>query len=333
MVDWLFPWAFLLLPLPLAVKAIFRPGEYQGKALRVPFFASLAAGNKLKVPPGVRWRISWWDAMVWVLLVCALARPQWLGEPVAVQKSTRDFLVAVDISQSMDTGDMESREGEAITRFEAVKTFLATLVASRESERFALVVFASAPFLQTPFTLDHALFTTVLGDIRVGMAGPRTMLGDGIGLAIRHFSGVDGDPLNDSDSLDKVVLLITDGVDSGSDVPVPEAARVAASRGITIHTVLVGRDGQRGSQAVDPALLREVSSITGGRFFLARDERSLVEVKKALDRVSPETQAFAEYHPRRELYYWFLGAALLGTLANSLLSSWRANRNARGGAA
>ena len=176
-------------------------------------------------------------------------------------------------------------------------------VGDREGDRLGLIVFGSSPYLQVPFTLDHELFKVLLSEARTRMAGPKTMLGDAVGLAVNHFSS--------SDKQQKVLILLTDGNDSGSRVPPLDAAQVAADAGITIHTIAVGDLEATGEQVMDVETLQEMSAITGGVFFRATSGDQLQKVYQSLDALEPQRVDSENYRPRQSLFFWPLGVALV----------------------
>ena len=237
------PWALVLLAVPFIVSAKLPAYKERQPALRVPFFERLAAGLDRKPEPGAvvlrRIVLQWVLApLVFVLLVAAAARPELVLPPIQKTESARDLLLAVDISSSMNTRDFTDPQGQKIERLDAVKLVLHDFIARREGDRIGLLVFGEAPHLQAPFTLDHDLCRELLREVQVGMAGPRTMIGDAIGLAIKLFE--------ESPAKQKVVVLLTDGNDTGSRVPPTKAAEIAKSDGITIHTVGIGDPGHQG---------------------------------------------------------------------------------------
>jgi len=103
----------------------------------------------------------------------------------------------------MDTKDFRARSGELDTRGAAVRRVVDEFVARRPGDRIGLVAFGDAPYPLVPFTLDHSTVRAVLADSRPGMAGPRTALGDAIGLAIKMFEA--------SKAPEKVAIVLTDG--------------------------------------------------------------------------------------------------------------------------
>ena len=129
------------------------------------------------------------------------------------------------------------------------------------------------------------------------------MLGDAVGLAVNHFAS--------SEQPQKVLILLTDGNDSGSRIPPVDAAQVAADAGITIHTVAVGDPAASGEQALDLDTLKAMSEATGGVFFRATTGEQLQEVYSSLENLEPQQVESSYYRPRHALFMWPLGAALI----------------------
>jgi len=248
--------------------------------------------------------------LAWLLVVLAVARPQWVGEPIEKIESARDLMLVVDLSTSMETKDFVDQEGQTIDRLSGVKSVLRDFVEARGTDRLGLIVFGQAAFLQVPFTLDHEVFQELLDELQIGMAGPRTMIGDAIGLAIRAFEA--------SEAEERLAILLTDGNDTESKVPPPKAADLAAAAGITLYAIGVGDPAGAGEAPLDEDALRAVAETTGGRFFRAEDRADLAEVYREIDALEPlEFEAFS-YRPTFELYHWPLGGLVAVTLAYHL---------------
>ncbi|HEY5907291.1 MAG TPA: VWA domain-containing protein [Vicinamibacteria bacterium] len=321
------PWALLLLALPVFAYLALPAYKEQQPALRVPFFERVAAGLDRKAEPGavvlgkllVQWLLA---PLVFLLLVAAAAGPELVLPPIQKTESARDLLLAVDISTSMKNRDFADPQGGKLERLEAAKLVLRDFVARRSGDRIGLLVFGEAPHVQVPFTLDHALCLELLGEVQVGMAGPRTMLGDAIGLAIKLFEK--------SPARQKVVVLMTDGNDTGSKVPPTKAAEIAKSKGITIHTVGIGDPATKGADLVDAGTLAAVARETGGTSFMALDRAELAGIYLKLDEIEKVELKTASYRPRRPLFQWPLGAAaLLLVLFYLVMAGARALHEAR----
>jgi Ca-activated chloride channel family protein len=302
---------FLLLPLPWLVAWYWPAYRERRVTVRVPFLDRLACltGQSLDVSPRAssvsrgQLVLNW---LVWILIVVALARPQWLEEPLTRTLPARDLLVAVDLSGSMDTEDFTDTEGRQVDRLSAVKQVLRDFLARREDDRIGLIVFGSAAFVQLPFTADNEAVQQMLDETTVRMAGPKTMLGDAIGLAITLFER--------SEVPERLMIVLTDGNDTGSQVPPVRAAEIARDRDVLIHTIGVGDPTTVGEEALDETALKAVASATGGSYFHAANREELEQIYARLDELAPRKVETISHRPRRDLFHWPLAAAVLLTL-------------------
>ena len=190
MLQFAYPWLFLLLLLPVLLRPLLPAYREERPALWVPFLGRvqrlLGREGETGAARARRRRIQWLLlSLLWLALVAALARPQWLGEPVVDEQPMRDLLVALDLSGSMDTEDFTTDTGEITDRLTAAKQVLDDFIAGRDGDRLGLVLFGSSAFVQVPFTDDLEATRQLLDEIQVRMAGPRTAFGDAIGLAER----------------------------------------------------------------------------------------------------------------------------------------------------
>jgi Ca-activated chloride channel family protein len=314
------PWLFLLLPLPLLMRWLLPAHREERTSVRAPFFDQLARQTGLRPSPGaVVLRRTLAQKILlplcWLLLVAAAVQPQWVGEPIEQIESARDLMLVVDLSGSMEIRDFVGADGDRVDRLTAVKGVLRDFVARRETDRLGLVVFGNAAFVQVPFTLDHAVFLELLDEVQVGMAGPQTMLGDALGLAIKAFDASDADQ--------RTVILLTDGNDTGSGVPPVKAAELAAQRGLTVHVIGVGDPAAAGEAPLDEATLGGIADATGGRFFRAEDRSGLDIVYAEIDALEPLDFETVSFRPTFELYFWPLGAFLVLALAYHLVAAGR----------
>ncbi|WP_157018883.1 VWA domain-containing protein [Mesorhizobium xinjiangense] len=324
MITLAFPWALLLLPLPLLLWWLFPPHREQVPALRFPFFRRIVetAGSE----PGqgavilARTRLQMGAAIViWLLLVLALARPERLGEPVEMNKSARDVILAIDISGSMDAKDFTAPDGTKKQRLAGVRGVVDDFIAGREGDRMALIVFGSKAYVQAPLTEDLQTISELLDQTEVGMAGPHTALGDAIGLSIRTFEA--------SDIEQRLLILLSDGTDTASRMSPVNAAEIANDRDIEIYTIGVGDPNASGEDRVDIATLQDIAKRTGGRYFFAEDEDGLEQVYDRIDQLAPRQTETLSYRPRQPLAFMLLAAAsLIGAMTIAVLAFFSARR-------
>ncbi|MDA7963978.1 VWA domain-containing protein [Ruegeria sp.] len=322
------PFALLLLPLPLLVWWFWPARQQKVSALRFPFFRKIVSAAQVTPAPGAvilrRTRVQMAAAMmIWVLLVLALARPERLGEPIEITRSARDVVLALDISGSMDTVDFETPAGDRVQRLAAVKDVVQDFVAAREGDRIALIVFGTRAFLQAPLTEDLATISDLVELTQVGMAGPNTVIGDAIGLGIRTFETSEVDQ--------RLMILLSDGSDTGSRMSPLNAAEIARSKGVEIHTIAVGDPNATGENRVDTQALADIATRTGGSSFFASDTQALAAVYDRIDQLAPRLVDQVSYRPRTQLAPIAMAlAAFLGLGALTLLTlrrtGWRRTR-------
>ncbi|WP_118136571.1 VWA domain-containing protein [Oceanicella sp. SM1341] len=318
-----FPWALLALPLPLLVLWLVPPHRERVAALRFPFFRRVVDTAGSRVGPGAvvlgRSALQMAAAvLVWLLLVLAMARPERVGAPVEQTRTARDMVLAIDISGSMDAKDFRAPGGDTLQRLAGVRAVVDGFIAGREHDRMSLIVFGSKAYVQAPLTEDLETIRALLARTEVGMAGPHTALGDAIGLAIRTFEA--------SDIEERLLILLSDGADTVSRMSPLNAAEIARSRGIEIHTIGVGNPDAGGEDKVDLRALQDIAARSGGSYSFAEDSAALAGVYARIDQLTARETQSLSWRPRRALAWVpLLGAALAGggALAVLLLAARR----------
>jgi len=326
--EFAYPLALLALPLPLLAWWLLPPQRERVSALRVPFFEKIAAAAGSEARAGAvilrrRWLQLLVATLVWLLLVAGLAKPEWVGEPVVRIEAARDIMLALDLSASMDYYDFPGEDGNDVSRFTAVQRVVDRFVAERESDRIGLIVFGSKAYLQLPFTRDLDTARALVDLMEVGMAGPKTALGDSIGLAIRSFE--------DSEVDDRLLILLTDGNDTASKMTPVNAADIAKLNGVEIYTIGIGDTAATGEDRVDFDVLAAIARRTGGEFYNAEDEAALDAVYRRIDQTAVADVRTQSWRPRESLVHWPAGIAVilvLLTYAGLLFSSRRRGKRA-----
>jgi Ca-activated chloride channel family protein len=313
--EWAWPWLFVLLPLPwLAMRLLPAAPSGIGSALRIPLQLQGFEGAAGGAPVSALRRVLALSA--WVLLLAAVARPQWVGEAQSLPRTGRDLLLAVDASGSMSTEDMQVG-GRAISRYGAVKIIAGDFIRRRVGDRIGLVVFGSQAYLLTPLTFDHDTVLRQLDDSVVGLPGRETAIGDAIGLAVKR--------LRERPQNQRVVVLLTDGVNDAGALDPRKAMELAAAEHVKIYTIGIGAESMRvdgffGSQVVNPSadldarMLTEMAEKTGGHFYRARNTDELAQIYREIDKLEPADDKSLQYRPVDEVFHWPLSCALLLTL-------------------
>ena len=307
------PWMLAALPLPWLAWWWLPAQRVSAPALKMP-----EAEARLHVVPGRAGParapgFPWLGWLAWALLCVAAARPQGIGPVQAPPQSGRDLMLAVDLSGSMDAPDMELG-GRMVDRLTAAKAVLSDFLDRRASDRVGLILFGKRAYAVSPLTLDRESVRRQLRDAMVGMAGRETAIGDAIGLAVKR--------LRTQPAEHRVLILLTDGENTAGTLTPRKAAELARIERVRIHTIAFGGEGDAlsmfGMQIPVPGMasgmdedsLRQIAADTGGRFFRARDTRSLAGIYAQIDRLEPVARDGRAVRPRIEHYWTWLLAAL-----------------------
>lgn len=322
MLNFAWPWAFWLLPLPLFVYRLAPRARKYDAALFVPFYREVLFWEEKQYTAARTSSVKIiFLLLAWCLLVLAVSRPQWTGDPVALPASGRDLLLAVDISGSMRQDDMII-DGRPVSRLDLIKQVVNDFIERRVGDRIGLLLFGTEAYVQAPLTFDRRTVKTLLNEAQIGFAGEKTSIGDVIGLAVKHLQNRPDDS--------RVLILLTDGSNTAGNVEPLQAAKLAAETGVKIYTIGVGAEEMTvrdffGVRRVNPSadldeeVLEKIANLTGGKYFRARNPEELEQVYTAIDELEPVEQESEIFRPIKALYYWPLAGALILSFILTLL--------------
>ena len=246
-----------------------------------------------------------------LFLVLAMARPQ---SALSWQNSTTegiDIIIATDISGSMLAEDLKPN------RLEASKSIAIDFIKDRPDDRIGLVIFSGESFTQCPLTIDHDVLINLFKDVNNGMIEDGTAIGMGLATAVNR--------LKDSEAKSKVVILLTDGSNTGGFIPPLTAAEIAKKMNIRVYTVGVGTKGmapypvrtpqgiqyQQVPVTIDETTLNGIAKTTGGKYFRATNNDKLKEIYQQIDKLEKAKIAVTQYHKKTERFLPFALIALL----------------------
>lgn len=299
------PLVLLLLPLPLLIRWLL--------PTRPPAKASLYVGSttfSAAIPgrAGDDILATLLLAAAWAALVIALAGPRMAATKDIVTASGREIMLALDLSGSMAKEDF-ALDGAPLSRLDAVKRVAARFVAARRGDRIGLVIFGDRAYVAQPPTFDVAAVARAIETAQIGISGRSTAISDGLGMALRR--------LLPSDATSKVIVLLSDGVDTTGKVGAVDAARLAARHGVRVHTIALGPDDlesqPQSRDAVDVGALRAMAEAGGGTGFRVRGMADLEAMAATLDQLEPNPMRRPPLQYWRELWVWPAGAAFLLT--------------------
>lgn len=310
MFEFVYLWVFLLLPLPFIARYLLTARKRDYTQVWIPLAQGLTEPQAANTKNHLSTLIPW---LLWLLLLSALAKPIWFGEPIRVQQKSRDMMLSLDLSGSMEIEDM-SLNGETVDRLTLVKDLLKSFIAKRHGDRLGLILFADHAYLQTPLTFDLKTISQMVDETQIGLVGTRTAIGESIAMAIKRFV--------ENKNEQRVLILISDGANTAGTIEPIMAAKQAAKNNITIYTIGIGADEmiQRtlfGRQRVNPSAdldekaLTEIAKLTGGQYFRARNQDELQNIYQKINDLEPVNGDFLEFRPEKDLFYWPLSGAIL----------------------
>lgn len=305
------PWALALLGL-LPILAILKSRSGNEGAV---VFSSLHILQRLG--PVARGRAGGFRlASIFLCLAClflALSRPQWINRKEQITESGVELIVAIDVSRSMQAPDF-SIDGTTANRLQAAKMVTRNFIDGRETDRIGLLAFAGRPYLASPLTLSKIWLKGPhgLGRVNIGLVEDGTAIGSAIAAAARR--------LDKRPSKSKVVVLLTDGANNAGKLSPIEAAQLAKTLNIRIHTIAIGTRGSfviptpngpvRIRDEFDEKTLRQIADITRGEYFRATDTTTLEKIFALIDKMEKTDINRKIQVESDELFPWFAVAGL-----------------------
>lgn len=325
MINFEWPWLLLALPLPLLVYWLPAKNKAPSAALRMPTMLKGISSTEQGENNNKSSLLIL--TLVWILLVIASTRPQWLGEAVNIPSESREMMLAVDLSGSMQVEDM-SLNGRTVNRLDMLKVVLGDFIERRSSDQLGLILFADDAYMQTPMTFDKKTVKQMLDESVLGLVGKKTAIGDAIALAVKRFDA--------KKQSNRVLILLTDGQNTAGKITPDQALELAVAKEITIYTIGIGADvmlqrslfGTRRvnpSSELDEASLQNIAEQTKGQYFRARSSEDMAQIYKLLDELEPVEQEQKQMHPLTALFYWPLSIALMISFLYMLWLSFNKN--------
>lgn len=311
-------WAFALLPLPWIIRRWVKPVE-AGDRVEHPLLYQWANSS----PQGamrIR-RKGLWLWLAWAMLVLALARPQTPGPLILPDEPARHLMLVLDLSLSMEEPDM-TWQGAPVSRYYALQRVVDEFLQQRQGDAVGVAVFGDFAAIHTPLTPDIEAVRAMIDELRPGMAGRQTAMGDGIGLAVQR--------LRDYDAPDKVIILLSDGDNNAGELDPLEAARAAAASDIRVYSIAFGGERQSGvfgffqGAQMDEAQLQRLSDMTGGQFFRARSSEELLQAYQRIGELESGQFRTLPQRQVQEHFVWPVLAALGLVVVGGFWNSRRA---------
>ena len=254
-------------------------------------------------------------AVGWAYLSYSLMQPRKPQKYSPSNIEINDIVITIDVSRSMLAEDLKPN------RLEVAKEKIREFTRLRPTDRISVIIFSEKVFTLLPLTTDPTLVDKVLSEISIGYLGSGTNIGDGLALSVARAVN--------SDTKNKVIILLTDGVANVGTLTPIQAAEEAKKYGIKVYTIGLGTDGDAkipvgpgvfGTQyqlipggSIDYKTLKEISDLTGGKFDPAKSEEALKEILTDIQKLE-KTEIKVNHqivYDEQFYYYLLLGVAIL----------------------
>ncbi len=272
-------------------------------------------------------RLLAWCAAA-VLIVFALARPQWGDMPAEESVRTRDLVVALDVSDSMRCEDM--RPSRLARSIESLQRLLPLL----EGNRVAVVVFAGDAYALVPLTTDLSAVAVFLEGVEPGMVA---LPGSNLQRAVEESV-----KLLPEEGEGRVMVLFTDAENLQGDVQAATKGLVDA--GIGIVGVVAGTerggpipdqgpdgkvhykrdsDGQPVVTRAHPEVLAGIADEVKGEVVSLNTADAVMEIAQSVATLRTREVETTSTVRRVERFPVFLAAAAALLALGFALSPWR----------
>ncbi len=311
-------WLLLLL-IPVLLFEIFYRNKHKAK---IPY-------SRIDLLKAVYKRSSWWRFFPFFLrlaaivcLILALARPQNARKKTEITGKGIDIFLALDVSGSMQAVDLKPTN-----RLEAAKKVALSFVKKRGNDKIGLVTFSDFAFTSCPLTLDYGLLGQIIEDVKIDETAQGTAIGLGLATAVGR--------LRDSQAKSKVVILLTDGRNNAGDISPAEAAELAATYGVKVYPIGVGKQGmvdypyqnffgktsyQKVNIPIDMQTLNDIAKTTGTGFARrAQSTKELEQIFARIDKLEKSKYKIKNYYEYKEKFWIYLGLAFLFMLLEFVL--------------
>lgn len=258
-------------------------------------------------------------------LILAMARPQ---DPTDAEEYSKKFQEGIDIMITMDVSGSMMAQDFKPNRLEAGKEVGLEFIDSRPNDRIGLVVYEGESFTKCPLTNDHDVLRKMFREVKSGLIDGGTAIGTGLAVAVNN--------LRDTTRKSRVIILLTDGVNSGGEIDPKTAASIAKAYDVRVYTIGVGTNGyavmpvptafgtvkQKVKVEIDEEILKYIANSTGGKYFRATDESKLAEIFQEIDKMEKSRTKVLEYKvDPPERFHGFLLYGIILLLTNFTLTN------------
>ncbi|WP_419770406.1 MAG: vWA domain-containing protein [Candidatus Marinarcus sp.] len=207
----------------------------------------------------------------WITLVCvviALASPIKNIQTQIIKSNGIDMVLCLDTSASMSEPGFNPNNLQE-NRWDVVQAIVKDFIAKRVNDNIALIVFGTSVMTASPLSYDKHAQAQIIDYLDIGVAGEKTALIDSIAGGITI--------LKNSTAKSKVIILLTDGEDTASQMPLSVIEKLIKKYGIKVYTIGIGQSNQ--------FLLKHIAKSSKAAFFSAQSKEDLTDIYEQINQL------------------------------------------------
>ena len=244
--------------------------------------------------------LSWLKWIGIVAAVIALASPVITKNYTNSKKEGRDIVLVIDSSDSMRQRGFDPKDIYK-NKFDVVKEVMGDFIEKRKNDRIGMVTFADVAFIASPLTFEKDFLTNITKMQKLGMAGKRTAINDALVQSYNLMSK--------SKAKSKIVILLTDGRDNMSKIPLQDVKHMIEKRDVKLYTIGIG-----GSRDYDGKYLKSLAKAGKGQAYAARSAAMLSNIYDEINKLEATKLDHKKIVEHTHLYIYPLFLAILSLL-------------------
>ncbi|PPK62284.1 Ca-activated chloride channel family protein [Malaciobacter marinus] len=201
-----------------------------------------------------------------ILAITALASPVKIKNTQFINSDGIDIVLNLDTSDSMKQRGFNKFDLQE-NRFDVVKELASDFIDKRINDNIALVVFGNSSLIASTLSFDKQAQKEILNYLDIGIVGPRTALIDSLASSVKI--------LKNSKSKSKIIILLSDGEDTSSQIPFNIVLKLLKKYNIKVYTIAI--------QSQNRYILNKIAKDTNGKYFNANNKEDLQNVYKQIN--------------------------------------------------
>ena len=244
--------------------------------------------------------LAWLKWLGIVAAIIALASPILTKNYTNSKKEGRDIVMVIDSSDSMRQMGFDPNDPYK-NKFDVVKEVVGDFILKRKDDRIGMVTFADIAFIASPLTCEKEFLSNITEMQKLGMAGKRTAINDALVQSYNLMSK--------SKAKSKIVILLTDGRDNMSKIPLADVKHMIEKRDVKLYTIGIG-----GARDYDGKYLKSLAKAGKGQAYAARSAAMLSNIYNEINKLEATKLDHKKIVEHTYLYIYPLFLAILSLL-------------------